>query len=391
MSPLKIAMIGLRGLPATWGGVERHVEELGARLADRGHEVTVFTRPAYSDRRGDYRGMTLKPLPTVTRKHLEATVHSAVAAAATVGRGFDVVHFHAIGPGLFTPIPSLMSRARVVQTIHGLDDQRDKWGGTAQKVLGIARCMSARVPDEVVVVSEELGRVYRAEHGRETHHIPNGAPHVTAMPAGEVLARLGVTPQRYLVSLGRLVPEKDPETLIRAFAKVDTDARLVIVGGSSHTNEYVALLRRLADADDRVVLAGFVYGDELTELMSSAGLFVQPSRLEGLPLTLLEAAAFERPVVVSDIPPHLEVVGGVNEFGCRVVPVGDVDALAEAIRLELADPEDSLAGGRRLGAQVLRRYDWDRATDQLVEVYRRAVAGPGRRLCARSPSSDLRI
>jgi len=372
MRRLRIAMVGLRGLPATYGGIERHVEELGSRLAERGHEVTVFCRPDYTSERGVYRGMRLVPLPTASSKHLEATVHSAIAAAATVGRGYDIVHFHALGPGLFSPIPKLLTRAGVVQTIHGLDDQRSKWGGGAQQVLGLARRLSARVPDEVVVVSEELRRVYQDEHGRRTTYVPNGAPQVSLREPGEVLVRLGLQAGRYLLFLGRLVPEKDPALLLRAFARVETDQRLVLVGGSSHTDDYAQTLSELAQQDPRVVMAGYLYGDDLTEVMSSAGLFVQPSLLEGLPITLLEAAAFELPVVVSDIAPHQEVVP-VSGPGRRVFPAGELDGLAEALRAELTAPEASRVGGLALSADVRKRYDWDDATERLERVYRAAA------------------
>lgn len=385
---MRIAMVGLRGLPATFGGIEKHVEELGRRLAERGHEVTVYCRPNYAGdldlptdadyvppagrRPGRYRGMTLRNLPTVQGKGVEAFVHSGLASASTIGRGFDVVHFHALGPGLFAPIPKFLTGAGVVQTIHGLDDERSKWGGLGTRLLQAGRWVSTRVPDEVVVVSRELGRVYAERHHRATVYIPNGAPTVTPIPPGPTLARFGLDAGHYALFVGRLVPEKCPDLLIRAFREVPGDARLVIVGDTANTRGYTSELQKLAAADPRVVMTGYLFGAELGEVMTSAGVFVQPSTLEGLPITLLEAAAYERPVVVSDIAPHLEVVGS-SAPGHRVFPDGALGELTAAVAAELADPAAGADGGRELAKAVRAHYDWDAATDQLIEVYRRAA------------------
>lgn len=281
---MKIAMIGLRGLPASYGGVEKHVEEIGWRLAADGHQVTVYCRPTYSTgdlvvpagynyepprgrRPGSYRGVVLRNLPTPGGKHLESTVHSGLSAVHTLRRNYDIVHFHAMGPGLFTPIPKLLSRAAVVQTIHGLDDERAKWSFPARSMLRLGRTFSTFVPDEVIVVSRELARVYEELHGRAATYIPNGAPKVTPVPAGATLDRFGLRPG-YVLFLGRLVPEKQPDMLLRAFAQVPGRTQLAIVGDSSHTDAYADELRALAAADPRVVLTGYLYGEALAEVMS---------------------------------------------------------------------------------------------------------------------------
>ena len=379
LRPLRIAMVGQRGLPATFGGIERHVEELGARLVERGHDVVVYSRPHYTGDRTmvEHRGMRVVQLPTVRRNGAEAFVHSGLASAATVGRGYDVVHFHALGPGLFSPMVRGLTRAAVVQTIHGLDDERAKWNGPAQRLLRLGGRLSARVPHEVVVVSQDLERHYRDQHGRDATYIPNGVPEPLTTSAALIRERFGLQDRGYVLFLGRLVPEKDPEILLRAFRRVPTDLRLVIVGDSSNTDEYTAMLRQLGSLDDRVLFAGFQYGETLAALLGHAALFVQPSCLEGLPITLLEAAAYGRPVVVSDIPPHVEVVGapgpGRMLFECR-----REESLVEALQWSLKDPDQVMAGAAELHKDVVRRYSWDRATDELEETYLRAMAARSR-------------
>ncbi|HEY8092280.1 MAG TPA: glycosyltransferase family 4 protein [Acidimicrobiales bacterium] len=379
---MKIAMIGQRGVPATFGGVERHVEEIGARLAEDGHQVVVFCRRGYAESRpASYRGMTLVHQHTVDSKHLESFVASGTAAAATLGRGFDVVHFHAVGPGLFAPLVRCFSRARVVQTIHGLDGERAKWGRGASGLLRFGTWLSAKVPHATIVVSKALQDAYRERYGRETVHIVNGAPEVSARPAAAITERWGLTKGSYVLFVGRLVPEKAPDQLLSAFADVPGDTRLVVAGGSSHTDEYVADLHAAAAADPRIIMAGYVYGAELEELYSNAAAFVLPSLLEGLPLTLLEAASYGCSIVASDIPPHVEVVGSSGPGG-RLFPAGDTHALAKQIIEALQAPADEeRAGALALSERVCSTYSWERAAADTEALYERLLQrrGPGLR------------
>jgi len=372
---LRIAMIGQRGVPATFGGVEHHVEEIGARLAERGHQVTVYCRNGYGDgdaaHLGEYRGMQLRHLPTVSSKHLDAIAHSGLATLAALGHRHDIVHYHALGPGLVAPIPRALSHARVVQTVHGLDDQRAKWGRGARSVLRTARWMSAHVPNATIAVSRALADEYAERQGRSAVYIPNGVSE--PVPQGpEPLARFDLQPHGYVLFVGRLVPEKAPDLLIRAFQRMHPSLRLVVAGGSSHTDGYVAELRQAAAGDHRIVLTGYAYGPLLAALYRHAAAFVLPSALEGLPLTLLEAAASGVPVVASDIPPHLEVLGG-DGPGHRLFASGDESGLAAALHGVLSDQTFERLGAEQLRRRVLARYSWDRATQATEAVYRMAL------------------
>jgi len=388
---MKIAMIGQRGVPATFGGVERHVEELGARLAADGHEVVVFCRRGYGESEPErYRGMRLVHQHTVDSKHLESFVASATATAATIGKGYDVVHYHAVGPGLFSPIVRALSGARVVQTIHGLDGERAKWGRGASALLRFGTWLSARVPDRTIVVSKSLQDAYRDRYDRETVHIVNGTPEVTTRPAAAITERWGLTRGSYVLSVGRLVPEKAPEHLLSAFADVPGDTRLVMAGGSSHTDEYVSDLHSMAASDPRVIMAGYVYGAELEELYSNAAAFVLPSLLEGLPLTLLEAASYGCSIVASDIPPHVEVVGSSGP-GARLFATGDIPALTKALTEALqAPPDEERAGAEALSTRVRATYSWDRATAETEALYAELIASKGTGPVARWRSGGRR-
>jgi len=374
---MRIAFIGTRGVPATFGGIEHHVEEVGSRLAARGHDVTVYCRANYvPEGTREHKGMHVARLPTVSSKRLDAIVHSALSTVRAVGRGYDIVHFHALGPGVMTPVSQYASRARVVQTVHGLDDERAKWGTGARALLRGGGWLSAHVPDATVVVSRTLADHYLVKYGRPTTYIPNGVVRPTSTPEPrEITTRFGLHGGDYVLFVGRLVPEKAPDVLLRAFRRVPGDLRLVIAGGSSFTDRYTDALAELAAEDKRVVLSGYVYGDTLAELYANAAAFVLPSFVEGLPLTLLEAASYGRPVVASAIGPHTEIVGA-DGPGRRLVAAGDEDALVSALEETVAGGADVEAGAAELRDRVVDEYSWDRAVDATEALYRRLVGDP---------------
>lgn len=373
--PLKIAMIGQKGVPATFGGVERHVEELGSRLAARGHEVTVYCRSTYvTERREMYRGMHLHYLPAVGTKHFDAISHSAVSTLAAMAAHSDLFHYHALGPGLLAPLPRYLSPGKVVVTVHGLDHERAKWNRAARTVLGCAHWMSGHVPDRTIVVSKALAEHYVDEFGCGPAYIPNGVEAPAPHPARLIRERFGLEPGEYVLFVGRLVPEKAPDLLIRAYRKVQGDRRLVIVGDSSFSDAYVTRLRALAAQDPRVLLAGYCFDDLLGELYANAAVFVLPSALEGLPLTLLEAVSYGLPVIVSDIPPHREVLMA-DGPGRRFVPSGDEHALALTLAAVRRMEDEERSGAALVREQVLSQYRWSDVTTRTEQVYLDLVGG----------------
>lgn len=359
-------MIGQKGIPATHGGVERHVEELGARLVGLGHDVTVFTRPNYTDpRRHEHRGMRLVSLPTCGTKHLDAIVHSVLCSFACWGGGYDIVHYHAIGPCIASPICKLRGRA-VIATIHGQDWRRGKWGRLASAVLRTGEWMALRLPGATICVSETLARSYEADYRRHVVYVPNGI----AIDPGDdtsVLVELGLGDGAYILFAGRLVPEKGLHHLVSACAESAADVPLVVAGDSSHSDDYVRGIRESAGLG--VTFAGFRYGAELAALFRHCALFVLPSDLEGLPIVLLEALAYGAPVLASDIAPNVEVLG---ENG-RYFVAGDQKDLERALKDALCDVRESRARAEELRMHVMREYDWDVIARQTSDLYERVL------------------
>lgn len=374
---MKVAMLGCRGLPATYGGVERHVEEVGARLVERGHEVTVYCRPHYSGKEPvlEHRGIRCVVLPGIASKHLDALSHTAVAAAHAAREGYDVVHYHAVGPGLVSPLSKATRRGAIVLTVHGLDFAREKWGLGARLALQVSARMSALVPDRTIVVAESLRDYYAERYGVETTYVPNGVT-PAGSGAGADLGAHGLPTEDYLLSVGRLVPEKGAHLLLDAFQALPADSRppLVLVGGNSFTGDYVQQLAETATALPDAHLPGFLYGPDLQTAYANARLFVQSSTLEGMPLTVLEVAAHGRPMVLSDIPVHRQLLGE-DRPGARLFRSGDSASLVAALERALRDPAAEAEGGRRVGAELRARFSWDRTVDGTLDAYEHALGG----------------
>lgn len=377
MRPLRIAMIGTRGVPATFGGVERAVEELAARLAASGHDVTVYCRTGYSpSRSSEHRGIRLRYLPAIRTKHLEAISHSLLATLDALLRRYDVVHFHALGPGLCAPLARLAG-IRVVATVHALDFQREKWGRFARTVLRLGAWCAARFPHRTVVVSRELERYFAMKYGRRTTYIPNGV--VLSSRSGacvdEVLER---RVKGHLLFLGRLVPEKGVHTLIEAYRDLETDLPLVVAGPASHSPEYEERLRVLARGDPRISFVGAVYDDAKTELLARTYVFCQPSTVEGLPIVLLEVMAEGICPLVSDIPEHLEVITAEDGATAALTfKAGDAADLRGVLVTALESPALLAERGRLAREIVADRYSWDDAAAVLSTVFEEVTSRSG--------------
>lgn len=331
---MKIAMFGQKTVPSREGGIEVAVTQLSSCLASRGNQVVCYNRRPSSGngKQRAWQGVTLNSVPTIHGKGLAAFSSSFFAAIASAFSDADVVHIHALGPAFWCWIPRLGGK-KVVVTVHGLDWQREKWKNTpAAALIRAGEKMAVRFAHEIIVLSENTRDYFRNAYGRETHRIPNGISvpepgEENALPEGFGLEKNG-----YLLYLGRLVPEKGVHHLVEAFRGVTTEKKLVIAGASSDTDDYVSSLRKLAEGDDRICFTGFAGEETVAALFENAWLYVLPSQLEGMPLTLLEAMSFGCCCLVSDIPECTEVAG---DSGV-VVEKGNSDALAKAMQ-ELCD------------------------------------------------------
>lgn len=369
---MRIIMLGLRGLPHVMGGVEAHVEHLCPLLRELGCEVEVIVRTPYlpADRGTEWKGVRYRRVWSPKSMRLEAIVHTFLGVLVAAVRRPDVLHIHAIGPALMTPLARLLG-LRVVVTHHGPDYARQKWGRFAKWVLRTGEHWGMRFANGRIVISKTIQSMVCAKYKLESELIPNGVELPGFSATRDALHQFGLEPRRYVLMVSRFVPEKRHADLIEAFSQANLPGwKLVLVGGSDHPDDYSASVQRLAAKTSNVVATGIQTGKALKELYSHAGLFVLPSSHEGLAITLLEALSYGLPTLASDIPGNLDV--GLPEHD--YFPLGDTAALARRMEETAAIPVDAGAIASRR-EWISRRYNWDDIAAATLGVYRAAVSG----------------
>ena len=383
---MRIAMIGHKRIPSREGGVEIVVEELAVRMAAQGHDVTVYNRGGHhvagkeNDSRKksrEYRGVRIITIPTSSKKALNAILYATLATIHALFGHYDVIHYHAEGSCALLWLPHLFG-IRTVATIHGLDWQRSKWGGFATRFLLFGEKMAAKYADEVIVLSQNVQTYFQNTYHRQTQYIPNGITIPELRPADRITKEYGLYPEKYLLFLARIVPEKGLHYLIDAYRELDTDMPLVIAGGSSHTEEYMEEITKKAAMDTRIVMTGFVQGKRLEELYSNCYLYVLPSDIEGMPLSLLEAMSYGRMCLCSDIAENKETAGEqANYF--KHSDVADLRKQLELL-LENTEKKETITNVwytmEKTDARkkyVAEHFDWNEVVDKTVKLYNKRV------------------
>jgi len=372
---VKIAYIGQKGIPATFGGVEFHIDELSRRLVKRGHKVYVYVRDWYTDKNlKQYQGVGLIHTPTINTKHLDAFVHSLTSSFHSIFQDYNIIHYHALGPTVFCWLPKVF-RDKVVVTLHGLDWERGKWGKFAKVFLKFTERTATYIPDKTIVVSRAQKEYFESKYGREVTYIPNGVNIPQRKLPGRIIKeKYGLNGEDYLLWMGRLTPEKRVDWLIKAFKEIKgkiPNLKLVIAGGSSATDEYVRELKKLAENDKRIIFTGYIVGKEKEELLSNAFLFILPSYLEGLPIVLLEAMSYRLPCLVSDIPPHKEVIN--EEVDGFLFQSNNFSDFVKRLGELLENPRRLKDIGKNARRKAEREYNWDEAVRKTEEVYKELV------------------
>ena len=369
---LNIVMLGHKRIPSREGGVEIVVEELSTRMVNAGHKVTCLNRAGKhvsgkefgAASLSEYKGVRIRKVLTLDKKGLAAMSASLTGAVVAAFGRYDVVHFHAEGPCAMLWLPKLFGK-RCVATIHGLDHQRAKWGRFARAYIMLGEKCAAKFADEIIVLSKGVQQYFRDTYGRETVFIPNGVSRPEIREAKEITDRFGLKKDSYILFLGRLVPEKGIHYLIEAYRNIKTDKKLVIAGGVSDSGEFGEELKKLADNHTDIVFTGFVQGSMLEELYSNTYLYVLPSDLEGMPLSLLEAMSYGNCCVTSDIE---ECAAVITDHGVTF-PKGNVVSLTETLQTLCDDMKIVTKYKEQAANYITGRYSWDDVTEQTLELY----------------------
>jgi len=368
---MRIAMLGHKRVPSREGGVEVVVEELSVRMAAQGHQVTCYNRRGRHVSGSEFgapaekslKGVRIKSVPTIDRRGLAAMSASFFASLFAAFGRYDVVHFHAEGPCATIWLPKLFGK-KCVATIHGLDHMRSKWGRLARAYIMLGEKCAARFADEMIVLSRGNQEYFMNTYGRQTTLIPNGVNRPEPRPAEMITRNFGLEKDGYVLFLGRIVPEKGVHYLVEAWKNINTHKKLVIAGGASDSSDYFSSVKALAGDDSRIIFTDFVQGPMLEELYSNAYVYVLPSDLEGMPLSLLEALSYSNCCLTSDIPECADAAGGLALTFKRSSP----DELRIALEKLLGDPQ-LVQQYKSKAASVCDVYNWDRITSDTIGIY----------------------
>jgi glycosyltransferase involved in cell wall biosynthesis len=366
---VKVAVFGTRGFPQIQGGVEKHCESLYPRIARQQVSIVLYRRKPYltcDSRKAVYSGLTFTDLPSTRIKGFEAIWHSFLSTVHALLHRADIVHIHNAGPALFTPVLRLFGK-KVVLTYHSSNHEHEKWNAMERKVLKISETIALKYAHEIIFVSRFQMEKYPPRIRQKSICIPNGIEPPVFSDSSERLKAWGLENRKYILSVGRITPEKGFDVLIKAFAAIASpDFKLVIAGGTETETHYYRRLTQLAADHAEIIFTGFVYGKALQELYTHAQMFVMPSYQEGFPLVLLEAMSYRLPLIVSDIPAtHLIRIPSQCYF-----PAGDITALRNKITDSIQ--KESLTKQ----TYDLSAYDWDQIAAQTLNVYRKCCVRP---------------
>jgi glycosyltransferase involved in cell wall biosynthesis len=366
---MKIAYIALKGMPLG-GGIEKYTEELGSRLVQRGHEIIVYCSSYFNTKSENYKGMRIKIMPSINTKSLQKLLLTLFSSLNQfIEKDIDIVHYHAVGPSLFSFMPRLVGRRTLVQ-IHGLEWMRPKWGTIGKTFFKWNDLTAVYFPNKVTAVSKILKNYYERKFGREVIYIPTGV-NKPVIKKPEKMLELGLTGNDYVFFASRLVPDKGCHYLIDAFNELRTDLKLVIAGDAQHEDKYKKMLYEKAKYNKHILFTGFIHGELLEELFSNAYIYVLPSEIEGLPISLLEAMSYGNYCVASDIPENLEAI---SDFGYTYSNKNYKDLKR---CLEGLIKTGKMIETRKQEEQryVLNNYSWDDIAGRFEELYYGMVKG----------------
>jgi len=364
---MKIALIGSRGIPARYSGFETFYEQLGVRLAERGHAVTVYNRSHFiKDVGPEYRGVRIVSLPSIPTKHLDTITHTFLSTCHALFSRYDVTYYCIVGNSPLVWLPRLVG-ARTLLNVDGEDWAREKWGRFARWYQKLCERIAARTPHVVIADALAVRERYRSVYGVESIFVPYGA-NVQRDEGQDVLAKWGLEPRRYVLYVGRLVPENAVDLLLEAFRRVASDMKLVIIGDAPYMDAYKQRLHGMGD--ERVVFTGYAFEHDYAQLSSHAYLYVQPSAIEGTRPALLDQMGFGNCVLVRGSRVNREVVA---DFGCVFDADRPLEGLAESLQHLLESPDEVAAYRDRVTERIRSYYNWTWVTDFYEDMFHRLV------------------
>jgi glycosyltransferase involved in cell wall biosynthesis len=370
---MRIAIVGTRGVPARYSGFETCAEELGSRLVERGHDVTVYCRNQYLDYKGaTYKGMRLVRIPTIKNKYLDSMVHTFISCLHAVPQRYDIIFMMIVGNAPTAIVPRLFGQ-KIVLNVDGLDWKREKWPAAAKKFIQWTEWVATWLPNEIVTDSRVVEQYYTNRYGAKSVYIPYGSE-IAPLPPGETLARFGLEPRKYILFVGRLVPENCAHHVVAAFDKLrlpkgSEDMKCVIVGDAPYAEEYIAQLK--ANAGPNIIFTGYCFGEGYRELGSNAYAFVESSGVGGTHPALLEAMGMGNCVVVNGTEENLETIADTGLSYREASDEASAEALAAILQRLVEDPGLAQSYRDKALERAHTKYTWNSVTDQYERLFTR--------------------
>lgn len=371
---MKIALVGSRGIPARYSGFEQFYEQFAVRLAERGHDVTVYNRSHFiKDVKKEYKGVRIVSLPSIATKHLDTITHTALSSLHALFQGYDIVYYCIVGNSPLVWLPRLVG-AKTLINVDGEDWAREKWSGfakTYQKWCEKIACLCSNV---VVADAKGILNRYHELYNHETIFVPYGANIRTKYRVGDgesapdALKKWGLSPGHYVFYVGRFVPENSIDLLIRAFKRLKTDQKLVVVGDAPYADEFKQSLHKLAGDDERIVFTGYAFGDDYAELSANASFYVQPAGIDGTRPALLDQMGFGNCVLVRNSTVNMEVIG---DCGCFFDKERLEDSLTEVMQDLLDHPEKIESFRGKVTSRIENYYNWEWVTSFYEDLFAR--------------------
>jgi len=361
---MKIAIMGIRGIPANYGGFETFAENLSIRLVQKGHEVTVYGRTNIIDyRQKYYKGVEIVLLPTISHKYFDTVAHTFLCVIHSLTRRYDVILICNSANAIFSFIPRL-GRPRVAINVDGLEWQRDKWNVAGKLFYRISEFLATILSDQVVTDSIFIREYYLKRFKKFSTYIPYGAPTQKELTT-EVLDKFGVKPNRYILYVSRMEPENNAHLVVKAFEQVKTEMNLVMVGDAPYSTDYIRQLR--STKDPRIIFTGYVFGKGYREFQSHAYLYVQATEVGGTHPALLEGMGFGNCVLANDVPEHREVIRDAGHY----FKTSDWQDLRDKMQYLVDHPEVVAQYRSKAVARIQEAYTWDRITDQYETLFKK--------------------